>query len=77
MKAVHVLFSEGLLSRFDADPEVKNRGRSAVLRRIVAEYLERKREADIDARYSSGYAGGVGLGSEFEGWEDEAEWPKE
>jgi metal-responsive CopG/Arc/MetJ family transcriptional regulator len=75
MKAVQVLFNEHLLSRFDADADVKNSGRSAVLRRIVAEYLARKREVDIDARYRNGYADGVGLGSEFEGWENEAAWP--
>ena len=77
MKAVQVMFDETLLDKLDAEPEVKKRGRSAFLRRLVADYLERRREAAIDARYREGYAGGEGLGEDFEGWADEAAWPAE
>ncbi len=76
MKAVQVMFDETLLSQLDAELEVKKKGRSAVLRGLVADYLERRRESAIDARYRKGYAGGEGLGQEFEGWEDEAAWPE-
>lgn len=77
MKAVQVLFHETLLSKLDADLEVRAHGRSAVLRRLVSEYLESKRQAAIEARYRKGYAKGGGLGPDFEGWEDEAAWPAE
>lgn len=71
------MFDETLLGRLDAEQEVKRLGRSAVLRRLVADYLERRREAAIDARYRKGYAHGEGLGPEFEGWEDDAAWLEE
>ncbi len=76
MKAIQVMFDETLLCELDAEQEVKKKGRSAVLRRLVADYLERRRESAIDARYRAGYAGGEGLGGEFEGWEGEAAWPE-
>ena len=68
------MFDETLLGRLDAEQEVKEVGRSAVLRRLVTAYLERRREAAIDAQYRKGYVDGEGLGPEFEGWEDEAAW---
>ena len=71
MKAVQVMFDEALLSQLDAQREVKKLGRSAVLRRLAQDYLERVREAAIDARYRKGYSDGGGLGSEFSGWEAE------
>lgn len=75
MKAIQVMFDENLLQELDGELEVKKKGRSAVLRQLVAEYLERRRESAIDARYREGYASGEGLGEDFEGWEDEAAWP--
>ncbi|MCP3993988.1 MAG: hypothetical protein GY722_02845 [bacterium] len=45
MKAIQVMFDESLLLELDAELEVKKQGRSAVLRRLVADYLERRREA--------------------------------
>ncbi len=77
MKAIQVTFDETLLNELDAEDEVKKNGRSALLRRLVADYLERRREAAIDARYREGYAGGEGLGEDFEGWPDEGAWPAE
>ena len=71
------MFDETLLRDLDAEREVQKKGRSAVLRRLVADYLEMRRESALDARYREGYAGGEGLGEEFEGWEDEAAWPDE
>ena len=76
MKAIQVMFDEGLLGRLDDDPEVRQQGRSAVLRRLAAAYLERRREKAIDDQYRKGYADGEGLGPEFEGWEEEAVWPE-
>lgn len=77
MKAVEVMFDETLLSRLDEDQEVRRVGRSAFLRRLVVEYLSRRREAAIDAQYRKAYADGGGLGPELDGWEDEAVWPDE
>lgn len=75
MKPVQVMFDERLLAELDADEEVRKLGRSAVLRRLVNDYLKRKGESAIDARYRRGYRDKDGLGSEFDGWEEEGVWP--
>ena len=75
MKAVQVMFDEELLARLDADREVQRMGRSAILRRAVTEFLERRRREAIADQYRRAYGDGQGLGEEFEGWEEEGEWP--
>lgn len=77
MKAIQVTFQEELLARLDEDEEVRRKGRSAVLRQAVAEYLERRRRASIAARYRRAYRGQPGLGKEFAGWADQGAWPSE
>jgi len=77
MRAIQITFDETLLESLDADEEVKERGRSAILRQLAQDYLERKRKAAIDAQYRRGYADFDGLGPEFEGWEKMGEWPEE
>ncbi len=77
MKAVQVMFDEELLERLDADREVQSEGRSAVLRRAAASYLESQRREEIAEQYRRAYAEGEGLGEEFEGWENQGEWPPE
>ena len=76
MKAVQVLFDEPLLRRLVADDEVRAIGRSAVLRRVVGEYLRRRRVKRTADAYRRAYAGDKGLGEEFEGWSDEGTWPE-
>jgi len=76
MKAIQVMFDEELVARLDASEEVRAEGRSAVLRRAAAEYLDRRRREAITEQYRKAYAGGVGLGDEFEGWEDQGSWPE-
>jgi metal-responsive CopG/Arc/MetJ family transcriptional regulator len=76
MKPIQVMFDESLLARLDSTPEVRREGRSAVLRRATEEYLRDRRRREISDRYRSAYAGGEGLGEEFEGWEDEGVWPE-
>ena len=71
------MFDEELLERLDADREVQSEGRSAVLRRAALAYLERRRPQDIAERYRQAYGDGQGLGEEFEGWENQGEWPPE
>ena len=45
-----------LLRRIDADPEVRQRGRSMFIRSAVEMYLHAKRRQEIDARIASAYA---------------------
>ncbi len=77
MKAVQVMFEEEFLDRLDADQEVQAEGRSAVLRRAAAAYLEGRRRTEIAKQYQQAYGDGRGLGEEFEGWEKQGEWPPE
>lgn len=75
MKAIQVTLDEGLLARLDADEEVQRDGRSAVLRRAADLYLRRRRARRIADAYRQAYAGGAGLGEEFEGWSRQGIWP--
>ena len=77
MRPVQLMFDERLLAKLDADEDVRKVGRSAVLRRIVNDYLRGKNESLIDTRYRKGYADGKGLGPDFDGWEEEGVWPTE
>jgi hypothetical protein len=76
MKAIQVTFDEPLLEKLDADEEVRKLGRSAILRRLVDEFLEHKREATLNAQYRRGYADFDGLGPEFDGWETMGVWSR-
>lgn len=77
MKSIQVTFDERLLAALDRDAETKRDGRSAVLRRAVADYLKRRRKAAIADAYRHAYAKSAGLGPEFEGWEEQGAWPSE
>ena len=46
-----------LLRRIDADPEVRQRGRSMFIRSAVEMYLRARRRQEIDARIAGAYAG--------------------
>lgn len=75
MKAIQIMFDEGLLKKLDATEEVRKEGRSAILRRAVAAYLSQRRRASIATQYRKAYRGGEGLGREFRGWEEQGVWP--
>jgi metal-responsive CopG/Arc/MetJ family transcriptional regulator len=75
MKPIQLLIDQPLLRQLDADPEVKQVGRSEVLRRAAAAYLRRSRARRIAEAYAKAYAPGGGLGEEWAGWEDEGAWP--
>lgn len=77
MKAVQVMMDERLLNRLDATDEVRQEGRSAVLRRAVEAYLRRREHASISARYQAAYLADSGLGKELAGWEEQGVWPDE
>ena len=72
------MMDEKLLAELDADEEVRRLGRSAVFRRIVAEYNEHRRRKTISSMYRQAYGeDSEGLGKEFDGWENEGRWPSE
>jgi metal-responsive CopG/Arc/MetJ family transcriptional regulator len=76
MKAVQVLFDEETLTELDRTKDVRDKGRSAVLRELTDEFLRHQRTRQIDAQYEQAYAGIEDpLGAEFEGWEEEGVWP--
>ena len=70
MKVVRVTMEEGLLRRLDSYPEVRTRGRSAVLRKAVADYLARKEAEEIDRVYAAAF-GPVMPPDELEDWASE------
>lgn len=76
MRAIQITFDEALLAQLDASEEVRREGRSAVLRRAAAEYLARRRRAEISEAYARAYRDEAGLGDELAGWEDQGQWPE-
>ena len=78
MKAIQVMFDEDLLAERDKIADVREKGRSAVLRQLASDFVGQRREGEIDAQYGRAYKGVEDpLGEEFEGWEDEGVWPPE
>ena len=76
MKAIQITFDERLLEKLDNDEEVKQEGRSAVIRRAVADYLRKKRRATIATAYRRAY-GKQPAESDLSGWVEEGVWPDE
>ncbi len=74
MKAIRVTFDEDLLRRLDALAEVRERGRSAVLREAVANYLARKASEAIDRQYAEGYDRLPQTDEELD-WAESRVWP--
>ncbi len=70
------MMDERLLQRLDADDEVRSIGRSAVLRRAAAEYLQRRRARQVSDAYARAYGHGEGFDDGFAGWEHEGAWPE-
>lgn len=77
MKPIQVMFDEALLRRLANNDEVKERGRSEVVRRAVDEYLRKTERQNIAARYREAYADTRLLNAELDGWSDEGVWPDE
>jgi metal-responsive CopG/Arc/MetJ family transcriptional regulator len=77
MKAIQITVDEKLLKELDATEEVARDGRSAVFRKAAAEYLRRRRDAEIDAQYAKAYSNSPPFEDDFEGWEDEGVWPED
>ena len=74
MKAIRVTFDEALLDKLNHSPDAQERGRSAVLREVAAEYLKRKDAEAITRRYRTGYHDTAKLNDELEGWTGEGAW---
>ena len=66
---------EELLATLDGVEEVRLKGRSAVLRDIVREFLARRREAEIERQYRDAYT--KNPPDEFKDWADAGVWPEE
>jgi metal-responsive CopG/Arc/MetJ family transcriptional regulator len=77
MKPIQIMVDPELLSDLDATEEVRREGRSAVFRRAISEYLERRRRQQIRDQYRRAYGTGAALGNDFEGWEEQGSWPDE
>ena len=78
MKTVQVMFDEALLAELDETADVREKGRSAVLRQLTSDFLRQRRKREIDAQYERAYARVKNpLGKEFDGWEEEGVWPPE
>lgn len=73
MRAIQITFDEKLLEELDATDEVRQEGRSAILRRAVEQYLRRRRQQVIAEGYRRAYEASPGLGAEFESWEDQGQ----
>ncbi|GAG44471.1 unnamed protein product [marine sediment metagenome] len=72
------MMDEKLFDELDADEEIRRLGRSAVFRRMAAEYIEHHRRRTILSMYRQTYGkDSEGLGKEFNGWENEGRWPSE
>jgi metal-responsive CopG/Arc/MetJ family transcriptional regulator len=56
MRTIQITFDERLLEKLDSDEEVKIEGRSAVIRRAVADYLRKKRRVKIADAYRRAYS---------------------
>lgn len=63
---------DGLLERLDNCHEVRSRGRSAIFREAVADYLARIEAEEIDSAYEAGYR--AAPPDEFDDWAAEAAW---
>ncbi|MCY3602679.1 MAG: ribbon-helix-helix protein, CopG family [Chloroflexi bacterium] len=74
MKAIHVTFDSELLERLDRRPEVRERGRSAILREMTAAYLTEKRSDDIAREYREGYTKSPRTDEEIQDWESIQVW---
>lgn len=75
-KAVQVTLDETMLRRLDRDPEVKRRGRSALIRKAVDEYLQRRSREAIRSAYKRGYGEAPATEDEVGPW-GAPEWPGE
>ncbi len=75
-RPVQISLDNDLLGQIDADPEVREKGRSAFIRSAVRLYLKAKERREIEARLAHAYAGEAdALLNEIEGLMGRQSWP--
>jgi metal-responsive CopG/Arc/MetJ family transcriptional regulator len=75
-KPVQVSIDLELLRRIDADPETREKGRSAFVRSAVSSYLDAKRRREIDAAIRAAYGSAADdMQAEVTGLKDAQSWP--
>jgi len=77
-RSVQISIEAALLEEIDRQPETKDLGRSAVIRRALRLYLDVKRSREIDDAYDQAYAGRAGeVFDEFRDLIGAQQWPEE
>ena len=56
-RLVQISLDADLLRRIDADPEVRERGRSVFIRSAIEIYLRARQRREIDEQFRKAYAG--------------------
>jgi metal-responsive CopG/Arc/MetJ family transcriptional regulator len=75
-KPVQISIDEELLDRIDADPEAREKGRSAFVRTAVERYLDAKQRREIERQIASAYGQRAGaMLDEIAAVMDAQEWP--
>ena len=77
VKVVQVSLDEALLEQLDATSQVRERGRSAVVRDALRDWLAIRRDAESAAAYARAYGKDGGIDDEFPGWAKRGTWPQE
>jgi metal-responsive CopG/Arc/MetJ family transcriptional regulator len=77
-RPVQISMDSDLLDQIDADPEARDKGRSAFIRSAVQLYLKAKERRDIEIRLARAYAGEAsGLLEEVEELMGMQSWPND
>ena len=75
-RPLQISLDSELLSLIDAEPEVKEQGRSAFIRKAIRLYLDAKQRREIDQRLVKAYAGqGDAMLEEIRDLMSEQAWP--
>jgi metal-responsive CopG/Arc/MetJ family transcriptional regulator len=77
-KPVQVSIDVELLQLIDADPETREKGRSAFVRSAVSSYLAAKHRKAIDVAIGAAYGGAAdAMQTEVSGLLDAQAWPRD
>ena len=77
-RPVQISMDAELLRRIDADPEVRERGRSVFIRSAIEMYLRARQRREIDEQFRKAYAGHADeMLAEISDLMDAQEWPRE
>ena len=77
-RPVQISLDAELLRRVDADPEVRQRGRSFFVRSAIEMYLLARQRREVDEQLRNAYAGRADdLLDEISDLVDVQEWPRE